>query len=47
MSLIAFMLMSNGNLRKRTSWPLRTTNLVVSHCRYLSEKVIHSCGITA
>ena len=24
----AFMLMSNGNLTKRTSWPLRTTNLV-------------------
>ena len=29
------------------SWLLRNTNLVVSHCRYLSEKVIHSCGMTA
>src|SRR5215510_2750229 len=38
--------MSNGKLKRAKSWPLRTTNLVVFHCRYLSENVIHSLGMT-
>ena len=29
------------------SWLLRNTNFVVSHCKYLSENVMNSCGITA
>src|SRR5437763_394205 len=39
----------NGQFHGKNSifWLLRKTKTVVSHCRYLSENVIHSCGITA
>src|SRR3979411_3185559 len=47
MSRVPLELMSNGNLKNRIFWPLCTRNLVVPHCRYLSAKVIHSCGTTA
>src|SRR5712692_6342354 len=39
----------NGQFHGKNNifWLLRNTNFVVSHCRYLSENVIHSCGMTA
>src|SRR5262249_39240503 len=39
----------NGQFHGKNSifWLFRKTKTVVSHCRYLSENVIHSCGMTA
>src|SRR6478672_10941372 len=39
----------NGQFHGKNSifWLFRKTKTVVSHCRYLSENVIHSWGITA